>query len=209
MDSSINSVERVGKTVEHAIADALEILGAVREDVDVQIIDKGASGFLGLIGSRPARVSVKRKLDPIEAVEQFLLEVTSAMGVPVKVTSSRKDRHLYVNLVGQNVGVLIGKRGQTLDSLQYLTNLAANRSGAPEFSVILDTENYRKRRKETLEALAMSLARKAKSTQKSVILEPMTRYERHVIHTVLQRVSGIRTYSEGNEPHRNVVIAPK
>jgi len=209
MDTSINSVERVGKTVDHAIADALEILGAAREDVDVQIIDEGASGFLGLIGSRPARVSVKRKLDPIAAVEQFLLEVTAAMGVPVTVTASRKDKHLYVNLIGQNVGVLIGKRGQTLDSLQYLTNLAANRCGVPEFSVILDTENYRKRRKETLEALAMSLARKAKSTHKNVVLEPMTRYERHVIHTVLQRVPGIRTYSEGNEPHRNVVIAPK
>ena len=209
MDTSINSVERVGKTVEHAIAEALEILGAVKEDVDIQIIDKGASGFFGLIGSRPARVSEKMKLDPIEAIEQFLLDVTEAMGVSVKVTAQRKDKHLYVNLIGKNVGVLIGKRGQTLDSLQYLTNLVANRTSAPEFSVILDTENYRKRRKETLEALAMSLARKAKSTKKNVILEPMTRYERHVIHTVLQRVPGIRTYSEGNEPHRNVVIAPK
>ena len=209
MDSSTNTVERVGKTIEDAIADALKILNAKQDEVDINIIDPGAKGFLGLIGSKPARVSVSRKLGPVETVEKFLDEVTKAMGIAVQVDINRKEKHLYVNLIGKNMGILIGKRGQTLDSLQYLTNLVVNRCGIPEFSVILDTENYRKRRRETLEGLAISLARKVKSTKKNVVLEPMSRYERHIIHTVLQRDPHIRTYSDGNEPYRNVVIAPK
>ncbi|MCL2422192.1 MAG: protein jag, partial [Defluviitaleaceae bacterium] len=191
------------------VADALKILGATREEVDVTVIDEGSNGFLGLIGSRPAKVSVKRKLNPIEVAENFLIEVIAAMGLDVSVESKRKDKHLFVNLTGKNMGILIGKRGQTLDSLQYLTNLAVNRCGVPEFSVVLDTENYRKRRKETLEALALSLARKAKTTKKNVVLEPMSRYERHIIHMVLQRDPQIKTYSDGKDPYRNVVIAPK
>ena len=205
----MDTIERVGKTVEDAIADALKILECSRDDVDIKVIDHGAKGFLGLIGNRPARISVSKKLGPVELVEQFLEEVTSAIGINVTLETNRKDKHLYVNLIGQNMGILIGKRGQTLDSLQYLTNLVVNRCGVPEFSVILDTENYRKRRKETLEGLALSLARKVKITKKNVVLEPMSRYERHVIHMVLQRDSQIRTYSDGNEPYRNVVIAPK
>lgn len=208
MDTA-NKIERVGKNVESAVAEALKILGLSRDDVDVTVIDPGNKGFLGLVGSRPARVSVSRKFGPVEVAEKFLDEVTTAMGIAVQVDVSRKEKHLYVNLIGQNMGVLIGKRGQTLDSLQYLTNLVVNRCGVPEFSVILDTENYRKRRRETLEGLAISLARKVKSTKKNVVLEPMSRYERHIIHTVLQRDSQVRTFSDGNEPYRNVVIAPK
>ena len=206
---SLEKVERVGKTVEDAIADALKILDAKQEEVNIKIIDAGSKGLFGLVGNRPARVFVSKKLRPEEAAQQFLEEVSGAMGMSVQVEINRKDKHLYVNLVGKNMGILIGKRGQTLDSLQYLTNLVVNRCGIPEFSVILDTENYRKRRRETLEALASSLARKVKSTKKSVVLEPMSRYERHIIHTVLQRDKAIHTYSDGNEPYRNVVIAPK
>jgi len=209
VDSTTNTVERVGKTVEDAMVDALKILGASRDEVDVKIIDEGTSGFLGLFGGRPARISVSRKKGPVEIVEQFLEEVSTAMGMTVQLNISRKDKLLHVNLIGQNMGILIGKRGQTLDSLQYLTNLVVNRCGVPEFSVILDTENYRKRRRETLEALALSLARKVKVTKKNVVLEPMSRYERHIIHIILQRDPNVRTYSDGNEPYRNVVIAPK
>ena len=205
----METIERVGKTVEDAIADALKILDVSRDEVEINVIDEGAKGFLGLVGNRPARVSVSKKLGPVDAVRKFLEEVIGAMGMDVKVEVNHKEKHLYVNLAGKNMGVLIGKRGQTLDSLQYLTNLVVNRCGVPEFSVILDTENYRKRRRETLEALAVSLARKVKSTKKNVVLEPMSRYERHIIHTILQRDGQIRTYSDGNEPYRNVVIAPK
>ena len=205
----METIERAGKTVEDAVTEALKIMDATRNEVEIKIIDSGSKGFLGLVGSRPARVSVSKKLGPQEVVEKFLNEVSNAMGLEIQLEVNRKDKHMYVNLVGQNMGILIGKRGQTLDSLQYLTNLVVNRCGVPEFSVVLDTENYRKRRRETLEALAASLARKVKSTKKNVVLEPMSRYERHIIHMVLQRDPGVKTYSDGNEPYRNVVIAPK
>ncbi|MCL1988380.1 MAG: protein jag [Firmicutes bacterium] len=203
------TVERVGKTKEDAIAAALKILDLTIDQVDITIIDEGSKGFLGLIGNKPAKVSVTKKIGPIELAERFLLEVTEAMGMLVKLEMNRKEKHLHVNLIGQNMGVLIGKRGQTLDALQYLTNLVINRCGVPEFSIVLDTENYRKRRRETLEGLAISLARKVKATKKNVVLEPMSRYERHIIHTILQKDTAVRTFSEGVDPYRNVIIAPK
>ncbi|MCL2016737.1 MAG: protein jag [Defluviitaleaceae bacterium] len=205
----MDAVERVGKTKEDAIAAALKILNLTIEQVDIQIIDEGSKGFLGLFGNKPAKVSVTKKIGPTELAERFLLEVTEAMGMLVKLELNRKEKHLHVNLIGQNMGVLIGKRGQTLDALQYLTNLVINRCGVPEFSIVLDTENYRKRRRETLEGLAISLARKAKITKKNVVLEPMSRYERHIIHTILQKDTAVRTYSEGVDPFRNVIIALK
>ena len=202
-------IEKTGKTTEEAIAAALKVLDTTEDDVTIEIIDEGAKGGLFGIGSRPAVVAVTRKYDPIQAAKEFLREVTIAMGLSVSIETTRKDKYLNVNVVGENMGILIGKRGATLDALQYLTNLVVNRCGAPEFSVILDTENYRRRRRETLESLAHNLARKVKAIRKPVSLEPMSRYERHIIHTVLQNDRTIRTYSEGNEPFRHVVIATK
>jgi spoIIIJ-associated protein len=205
----MDSVEKTAKTVDEAVAEALKILDATREQVDIEIIETGSKGGIFGIGAKPAKVKVTRRFDPLTAVKSFLKEVTLAMNLSVKIDVSQKDKHIYINLIGENMGVLIGKRGQTLDSLQYLTNLVVNRCGVPEISVILDTENYRKRRRETLEALASSLARKAKTTRKAVVLEPMSRFERHIIHTTLQHDRYVKTYSEGDEPYRNVVIAPK
>ena len=203
-----NSVEKIAKTVDDAVAEALKSLDAAKEDVEITVLDPGAKGLLGF-GSKPARVLVTKKMTPEETARKFLREVTVSMGLSVQVETNVKDKHLYINMIGENMGVLIGKRGQTLDSLQYLTNLVVNRCGVPEISVILDTENYRRRRRETLEALASSLAKKVKATRKNVVLEPMSRYERHIIHTALQHDRFVKTFSEGNEPYRNVVIAPK
>jgi spoIIIJ-associated protein len=205
----MDSVEKIAKTVDEAVAEALKALDATREQVDIEILEPGSKGGFFGIGAKPAKVKVTRKFDPIVAVKNFLKEVTLAMSLSVKIDVTQKDKHIYINLTGENMGVLIGKRGQTLDSLQYLTNLVVNRCGVPELSVILDTENYRKRRRETLESLASSLARKAKTTRKAVVLEPMSRFERHIIHTALQHDRYVKTYSEGDEPYRNVVIAPK
>lgn len=204
----MDTVEKVAKTVDDAVQEALKSLGATLEEVEVTVLDPGSKGFIG-IGSKPARVLVKRKNDPVTIAKNFLREVSLAMGLTVRVDTTIKEKQIYVTLTGENMGVLIGKHGQTLDSLQYLTNLVVNRCGVPEFSVILDTENYRKRRRETLEGLAASLARKVKTTKKNVVLEPMSRYERHIIHTALQHDRYVKTFSEGNEPYRNVVIAPK
>jgi spoIIIJ-associated protein len=202
-------IEKTGKTPEEAISAALKVLDASEEDVTIEVLDPGAKGGLFGIGGRPAMVAVTRKYDPVQAAKEFLREVTLAMGLSVKIETARKEKYLNINVVGENMGILIGKRGATLDALQYLTNLVVNRGGIPEFSVILDTENYRRRRRETLESLAQNLARKVRAIRKPVNLEPMSRYERHIIHTVLQNDRYIRTYSEGNEPYRHVVITTK
>jgi spoIIIJ-associated protein len=204
----LDSIERSGKTADDAVNDALRFLRVSREEVDVTVLDAGAKGIFG-IGSKPARVLVKVKFDPEKRARQFLREVTAAMNLPLTVTTSLKDKQMLVNLSGDDMGILIGKRGQTLDSLQYLVNLIVNKGNAPYISVTLDTENYRQRRKETLESLAVNLAKKVKATHKNVILEPMNPYERRIIHAALQNNRFVATYSEGDEPFRNVVIAPK
>jgi len=204
----LDSIERSGKTVDDAANDALKFLRVTRDEVDVTVLDAGSKGFLGF-GSKPARVLVKVKFDPEKRAKQFLREVTAAMNLPLTVTTALKDKQLLVNLTGDDMGILIGKRGQTLDSLQYLVNLVVNKGNAPYISVTLDTENYRQRRKETLESLAVNLAKKVRATRKNVVLEPMNPYERRIIHATLQNSRFVTTYSEGDEPFRNVVIAPK
>ncbi|MDR0272661.1 MAG: protein jag [Clostridiales bacterium] len=204
-----DSIVRSAKTVEEATAEALKILNVTEDKVKITVIDEGSKGVLLGIGSRNAKVRVELKPDPVTAVKEFLREVTLAMGLSVNVEAVQKDRYLNVNLTGENMGILIGKRGQTLDALQYITNLAVGRHGDLQMSVVIDTENYRRRRRDTLEGLARTIARKVKDKRQNVNLEPMTRFERHVIHTVLQYDKQVRTFSEGNEPFRYVVVAPK
>jgi len=202
-------IEIAAKTVDAAVSEALAALGATEDQVIITVIDPGAKGGLFGIGSKPAKVSVIRRPSPADAAKNFLKEVTLAMGLSVQIEVKTKDKQINANMSGDNMGLLIGKRGHTLDALQYLTNLAVNQNSEPTASVVLDTENYRKRRRETLESLAHGISRKVKSTRKSVTLEPMSRFERHVIHTALQNDRYVRTASEGAEPFRYVVINPK
>ncbi|MCL2840427.1 MAG: protein jag [Defluviitaleaceae bacterium] len=202
-------MERQAKTVADAKAEALKIMEVTEDQVIITVLDEGAKGGLFGIGSRPAKIRVEMKPDPIQTVKNFLREVTLAMGLSVDFEANQKDKHLYINIKGENMGILIGKRGQTIDALQYITNLAVGRHGDTQMNIVIDTENYRKRRRDTLEALARSISRKVKETKQSVKLEPMTRFERHVIHTMLQYDKQIRTYSEGNEPYRHVVVTHK
>jgi len=206
----MDTVERSAKTVELAIAEALNALGVTQEDVDVTVIDEGSKGGIFGIGSRLAKVKVTRKPDPETVVRNFLREVILSMGFSMEIETKLKERRMYVNFVGESMGILIGKRGQTIDSLQYLTNLVIGGRGIKDINVILDTGNYRKRRRDTLESLARNIARKVRDkrqSSRSIKLEPMSRFERHIIHTTLQNSKDVRTYSEGNEPNRYVVIA--
>ena len=205
----MDCIEKSGKTVEEAIEEALGILNCTRDQVEVEIIEQGSKGFLG-IGAKLAKVLVTKKNNPEKKAKEFLKQVTTLMGLSVDIETALDDeKHLNMDLKGNSLGVLIGKRGQTLDSLQYLINLVVNKGDAPYVSVTLDTENYRQKRKETLENLAYNLAKKAKSSRRSVILEPMNPYERRIIHATLQNDRHVSTYSQGEEPYRNVVIAPK
>ena len=203
-------IEVTGKTVEDARTEALIKLGTTSDQIEVEILEKGSSGFLG-IGSKPAVIRVRRKFTMEDCVRDFLTQVFDAMDLTVDISVEvEEDNHtVNVELKGDEMGVLIGKRGQTLDSLQYLTSLALNRHTDEYVKVKLDTEDYRKRRKETLENLAKNIAYKVKRTKRPVSLEPMNPLERRVIHSTLQNDKYVSTHSEGEEPHRHVVVTLK
>lgn len=188
--------------------DALNQIGTVQENVDIEVLEQPKKGFLGF-GGKPARIKVTKKLDIMEQTSTFLQEVISNMGVEASIEGRREDRDLYFTLSGEKIAILIGKRGQTLNSLQYLTNLAANRFSDRFVRVVLDAENYRERREETLKKLADRLADKAMVTKRDIQLEPMPSLERKVIHLYLKDKKGISTHSDGNDPHRRVVIVPR
>ena len=246
------------KTVEEAITEACIQLGLASTDVEVEVIEKGSAGFLGIgakqavikawkkqekkenkkevkkeakkVVEEPKQEEVKEEAIPVveesneevaeteeklaevepqtkEACEKFLTDVLKTMGMEVTLTSEiDEDGSLSINMEGDNMGILIGKRGQTLDSLQYLTNRVANKMQDGYVRVKLDTENYRQRRKETLENLAKNIAHKVKRTKRSVSLEPMNPYERRIIHSALQGDKYVSTQSEGEEPYRRVVV---
>ena len=204
--------EFTGKTVEEALECALSELNVTKDSIEYEVLEKESNGFLGLFNNKPAKISVKlKKKDLCELATAFLKNVLSAMDVKAEVNTSLNEEgdEISVDLAGEDMGVLIGKRGATLDSLQYLVSLVVNKESDSYIKIKLDTENYRERRKETLENLAHNIAGKVKKTRRSVTLEPMNPYERRIIHSCLQQDNYVETHSEGDEPFRKVVITLK
>jgi spoIIIJ-associated protein len=202
-------IEVTGKTEADAITAATIQLGTTSDQIEYEVIEKASSGFLGF-GSKEAKIRVRKKFTVEDYAKKFLSDVLNAMGIEVEIeVLNNESNTLDINLKGSEMGVLIGKRGQTLDSLQYLTSLAVNKHSEEYIKVKLDTENYRKRRKETLENLARNIAFKVKRTKRPVTLEPMNPFERRVIHSALQNDRYVNTHSEGEEPYRHIVITPK
>lgn len=203
------------KTVEDAITEACKEFLVTSDRLGHNVIEEGSSGFLG-IGSKPAVIEawVKEEEKPAsleEEAKDFLKNVFTAMNmaVVVDVNYDEENRNMDIDLSGDEMGVLIGKRGQTLDSLQYLVSLVVNKNQEGYIRVKVDTENYRQRRKETLENLAKNISYKVKRTKRSVSLEPMNPYERRIIHSALQNDRYVTTHSEGEEPFRRVVVSLK
>ena len=207
---AMDYVEFSGKSVDEAITEACTTLGIESSKLDYEVIEKGSNGFLG-IGSKPAIIKARKKEVVKDAVEEFLSKMFNAMdlSVDIQIDYDEQNRNMNIELKGNEMGILIGKRGQTLDSVQYLASLVANRESDEYVRVKVDTENYRKRRKETLENLAKNIAFKVKKTRKPVYLEPMNPFERRVIHSVLQNDRYVETHSEGEEPYRKVVVTLK
>ena len=203
-------IEISAKTVADAVTDACQKFEVTSDKLDYIVVDEGSSGFLG-IGSKPALIKAKVKSSVTDKAKDFLNEVFDAMKmvVVVDVKYDEENRNLSVDLSGDEMGVLIGKRGQTLDSLQYLLSLVVNKETEEYIRVKVDTEDYRRRRKETLENLAKNIAYKVKRTKRSVSLEPMNPYERRIIHSALQNDKYVTTHSEGDEPFRRVVVTLK
>ncbi|MBD5394580.1 MAG: protein jag [Lachnospiraceae bacterium] len=203
-------IEFSAKTVDDAITEACQKLTVPSDKLEYIVIEEGTSGFLG-IGAKPAIIKARTKSTVDEKAKDFLKDIFEAMDmtVVVDVKYNEESRNIDIELSGDEMGVLIGKRGQTLDSLQYLVSLVVNKDTEDYIRVKVDTEDYRKRRKETLENLAKNIAYKVKRTKRSVSLEPMNPYERRIIHSALQNDRYVTTHSEGEEPFRRVVVTLK
>ena len=203
-------IEISAKNVDDAITQATVQLGITSDQLEYEVLDKGSTGFLG-IGSKNAVIKARKKFSIDENVVEFLSSIFDAMKMEVEIlVAVNEEEHIIeVELNGDDMGILIGKRGQTLDSLQYLTNLAINKHSDEYYKVKIDTEDYRKRRKETLENLAKNIAYKVKRTKRPVSLEPMNPFERRIIHSALQNDRYVTTHSEGDEPYRHVVVTLK
>lgn len=197
-----------GETVEEAVQTALEQLNTTKDQVELNVIDEGSKGFLGVFGAKPAIVSVTMLKDPIKHTEEFIKNITKEMNVLVDLKTTVNDNHVTFEVSGEKIALLIGKRGQTLNALQYIVQLVLNKDSDHFYHVTLDAEGYRQRRKETLESLANRMASKAKRINRKVALEPMPAFERKIIHSVLQTRNDVQTYSEGDDPHRHIVIEP-
>lgn len=200
-------IEFKGKTVDDAITEATIQFGVTSDDLIYEVIEKGSTGFLG-INKKLAVIRAKKKDTLEDIVQEFLENLFKVMEVEtvVDIKYNDEDKTMDINLTGPEMGVLIGKRGQTLDALQKIAQSVVNKHSEEFVRVKLDTENYRARRKDTLENLAKNIAYKVKRTKKSVVLEPMNPYERRIIHSALQNDKYVNTRSEGEEPFRRVVI---
>lgn len=206
----MKSIEVEGKTVEEALNKALIELGTDRSKVDFEILDHGSKGLFNVIGVKPVKIRVSSKYDYIKEAREFIENILNCMEIDASIDVKERDDTIIINLSGEKMGVIIGYRGETLDSIQYLVSLVVNKvHELPHKKVILDTENYRSKREETLKGVAIKTANKVKKTRKVFKLEPMNPYERRIIHSALQDDIFVNTYSEGDEPFRRVVVELK
>lgn len=216
----MKSLERTGRTVEEAVEAALAELGVSRDQCEVEILEEGNKGLFGLLGARPARVRVTVKAaseqpeqgeqDAVERGRVFLSGLLERMNVPAAVeTRVDDDGTVIMNVTGSDLGVVIGARGQTLDAVQYLVNVVANKDAPSRVRIVVDAEGYRERRAEAVRRMALRAAEKAKAAGKRVRLDPMSAVERRLVHLALRDDDQVETRSEGTEPYRRVVIVPR
>lgn len=203
----MKTIEISGKTVSDALKNALKELNVTEDKVEVEVLEKGSKGLFKFIGVKPAKIRVKLKKDYANDARSFLTEVLNVMGVVAEVDIKEENNVINIILSGDNMGIVIGYRGETLDAIQYLVSLVVNKGNVEEYKrVVLDTENYRFKREETLKRLADKTGSRVRRSGRSFKLEPMNPYERRIIHSALQDNPYIYTYSEGEEPYRRVVV---
>ncbi len=206
------SIEKTGKTVQEAISAALSELNLSQEDVEIEVLEEGNKGIFGIIGSKVAKIRATVKeveTSRGDIASDFLYTILNNMGVEADISVNEDEESIVVDINGDDIGIIIGRRGETMDSLQYLTSLVINKGYEDYKRVILNVENYRQKREETLIKLANRLADKVVKYKKPVTLEPMNPYERRIIHSTLQGHKYVETYSTGEEPKRKVVITLK
>jgi spoIIIJ-associated protein len=198
-----------GKSVEEAIQQGLSQLNTSADRVNINVLEQPTKGLFGLLGGKDAKVELELKADAVDEAVRFLQDIFSAMKIDIGIETENIDGVININLTGSEIGILIGRRGQTLDSLQYLVNIAANRFTEEHKRFILDAEEFRSRRRKTLESLSHRLAGQVLRSKREVVLEPMSPQERKIIHSYLQDHPKVKTYSKGEDPNRRVVITLK
>jgi|DewCreStandDraft_4_1066084.scaffolds.fasta_scaffold43983_2 spoIIIJ-associated protein len=201
-------IEREGRTVEEAVDLALEAIGANREQVKITVLSEGTKGLFGL-GSKPCKVRISLKEDNSSTPEAILKTILDEMGIECEVRSANSDGNIHLTVKTPNPGLLIGRRGMTLNSIQYLVNCVANKTSLVKRRIVIDTEQYRERREESLVSLARRLASKVKATGQEVVVEPMNPQDRRIIHMTLQNDTEVATFSRGEGSIRSVVITTK
>jgi spoIIIJ-associated protein len=205
----MSEFEATGRTEEEAVEKALTSLGIKKQNAIIEVRDEPTQGILGLIGNKNARVVVRPAFEPDEYLEMYLQEMLKYMKIDGQATIQEDAEKIEAFIFGQDVGALIGRRGRTLNDIQYLLNVIMRRQYALlNKMVVLDIENYRSRREKTIKELAVNVAKKVSREGHEQALEPMTPQERRIVHIALQDFSGVTTYSSGEEPHRKVVVVP-
>ncbi|NLX03355.1 MAG: protein jag [Syntrophomonadaceae bacterium] len=205
----VQTVEKKGKSVDEAIKAALDELSCEIDDVVIEVIEEPSKGLLGLV-KKPAIVKVSVREKPEEDVRQTLEDLLNKMKLDYRITNVEwEEGRVRINITGKDMGLLIGRKGETLNAVQFVLGLIVNRNREERVRVVLDVEDYRKKREESLEALALRLSDRVKKTRKSVVMRPMSSQERRIVHTALQGDPQISTYSMGDEPNRKVVISLK
>lgn len=206
----MKEVEQIGRTVKEATEAALQELGVSQDEVLVEILEEPAKGLFGILGSKQARVRVKIREDAATAARKILSQILKALRLDSTIEVRREaEGGVRLDVWGDDLGVLIGKRGQTLNALQFLLSVMMHKATGQKANIFVDVEGYRVKRERTLQSLAERIARKVKTEQRSVSLEPMLSHERRIIHLALQNHPYVTTYSQGEEPLRKVVISPK
>ncbi|MGI5912127.1 MAG: RNA-binding cell elongation regulator Jag/EloR [Syntrophomonadaceae bacterium] len=205
----VQAIEKKGKSIDEAIKAALDELNCEIDDVIIEVLEEPAKGLLGLV-KKPAVIKVSRRKRPELDVRRLLEDILNKMKLDYLINQvDLADGKVRINITGKDMGLLIGRKGETLNAVQFILGLIVNRGREEKIRIILDVEDYRKKREETLEALALRLSDKVKKTRKNVIMRPMNSQERRIVHTVLQEDPQITTYSLGDEPNRKVVISLK
>ncbi len=206
---TLKSVETTGKTVEEAVLVAAAQLGVRKEKLDIEVLEQPEKSLFGLIQKKEAKIRATVKLDIVELAKKYLEDMFALMEVEAIADVTLAEGVLHAELVGNKIGVLIGKRGETLDSIRYLLSLYIGRYTEEKIKVVVDSEGYLAKREQSLQRLAISVAHKVKKTRRKVILEPMNSYERRIIHSALQDDPYVKTVSEGEEPYRKVIVVLK
>jgi len=203
----VKSVEKRGRTIEEAIENALAELGVRREEVEVEILQEPSRGFLGILGGRDAKVRVKTKKEKIEIAKEFITGIVEKMGLDASIEVRTRAGARVLDIIGRDLGLLIGRHGETLKHLEFLTNVVCSKGMGDGKRVFVDVSGYRRRRERELQEIARSTARRVERSGKSVILKPMDARDRRVIHLTLQKNNKVVTHSEGEEPFRRVVVS--